>query len=132
MNSVSLIGRLTRDPELRYTQTGKAIARVTLAVNSPFKDSNGERQTDFINCTIWGKQAENTANFLRKGSQAGVTGRITTGSYENAEKQRIYTTEVNVDSVQFLDSKPKEQQSHNYQNSTPPGQEQYSQSGGRR
>ncbi|WP_102693440.1 single-stranded DNA-binding protein [Rummeliibacillus pycnus] len=103
INRVVLVGRLTKDPELRYTPSGVAVARFTLAVNRTFSNQQGERQADFINCVVWRKQAENTANFLRKGSLAGVEGRIQTGSYEGQDGKRVYTTEVVADSVQFLE-----------------------------
>lgn len=103
INNVVLIGRLTKDPELKYTQTGIATTRFTLAVNRPFKNQNGENEADFINVQVWRKQAENAANYLKKGSLAGVTGRIQTGSYVNQQGQRVYTTDVVTDSVQFLE-----------------------------
>ena len=102
INRVVLVGRLTKDPELKYTQTGIAVVRFTLAVNQPFK-SEGEQKADFINCVAWRKQAENIANFLKKGSLAGVDGRISTGSYEGQDGKRVYTTEVVADSTQFLE-----------------------------
>ncbi|WP_404335635.1 single-stranded DNA-binding protein [Planococcus rifietoensis] len=105
INRVVLVGRLTKDPDLRYTPSGAAVARFTLAVNRTFSNAQGEREADFINCTVWRKQAENTANFLKKGSLAGVEGRIQTGSYEGQDGKRIYTTEVVADSVQFLEPK---------------------------
>ncbi|TQR21815.1 single-stranded DNA-binding protein [Psychrobacillus vulpis] len=105
INRVVLVGRLTKDPELRYTPSGVAMARFTLAVNRTFKSENGEQQADFINCVVWRKQAENTANFLKKGSLAGVEGRIQTGSYEGQDGKRVYTTDVVADSVQFLEPK---------------------------
>lgn len=100
-----MVGRLTKDPDLKYTASGAAVARFTLAVNRNFSNTNGEKETDFINCTVWRKQAENTANFLKKGSLAGVEGRIQTGSYEGQDGKRVYTTEVVCDSVQFLEPK---------------------------
>lgn len=103
INRVVLVGRLTKDPELRYTPSGVAIARFTLAVNRAFSNQAGEREADFINCTVWRKPAENVANFLKKGSLAGVEGRIQTGSYEGQDGKRVYTTEVVADSVQFLE-----------------------------
>lgn len=103
INRVVLVGRLTKDPELRYTPSGAAVARFTLAVNRTFANQQGEKQADFINCIVWRKQAENTANFLKKGSLAGVEGRIQTGSYEGQDGKRVYTTEVVADSVQFLE-----------------------------
>jgi single-strand DNA-binding protein len=105
MNRVILVGRLTADPVLRYTPTGVAVASFTLAVNRNFTNANGEREADFINSVVWRKPAENVANFLKKGSLAGVDGRIQTRSYENNEGKRVYITEVIAESVQFLDSK---------------------------
>lgn len=105
INRVVLVGRLVKDPELRYTPSGVAVARLTLAVNRTFTNQQGDKEADFINCTVWRKPAENTANFLKKGSLAGVEGRIQTGSYEGQDGKRVYTTEVVADSVQFLDRK---------------------------
>lgn len=104
MNNVSLIGRLTKDPELRYTPSGVAVARFTLAVNRTFK-KEGEQQADFINIVTWRKTAENTANFLRKGSLAGVGGRIQTGSYDGQDGKKVFTVEVVAENVQFLEPK---------------------------
>jgi len=103
INRVVLVGRLTKDPELRYTPSGVAVTRFTLAVNRTFSNNQGEKEADFINCIVWRKPAENTANFLKKGSLAGVEGRIQTGSYEGQDGKRVYTTEVVADSVQFLE-----------------------------
>ena len=105
MNTVNLIGRLTKEPELKYTPAGKAVVSFTLAVNRPFKNQGGENEADFIMIQAWGKTAENSANFLRKGSQAAVVGRIQTRNYENQQGQRVYVTEIVADSVQFLDPK---------------------------
>ena len=115
INNVTLVGRLTKDVDLRFTQNGKAVASGTLAVNRPFKNANGETEADFINIVIWGKPAENTANYTGKGSLIGVTGRIQTRSYENQQGQRVYVTEVVADSVQFLETKKKEEQQQNTQ-----------------
>lgn len=104
INNVTLVGRLTKDVDLRYTQSGKAVGNFTLASNRPFK-TNGQQEADFINCVIWGKQAENLAQYMGKGSQVGITGRIQTRSYENQEGKTIFVTEVVADSVQFLESK---------------------------
>lgn len=104
INSVTLVGRLTKDPELRYTPSGVAVARFTLAVNRTFK-KEGEQQADFINIVTWRKTAENTANFLRKGSLAGVTGRIQTGSYDGQDGKKVFTVEVVAENVQFLEPK---------------------------
>jgi len=103
INQVVLVGRLTRDPELRHTQSNIANLRFTVAVNRQFANQQGERQADFINCVAWRAQAENMARFLRKGSLIGVTGRIETGSYQNQQGQTVYTTDVIADSVQFLE-----------------------------
>ena len=108
MNRVELIGRITRDPELRYTNSNIATARFTLAVNRPFQGQNGEQGTDFINIVVWRKQAENVKKYVSKGSLVAVEGRIQTGSYEK-DGQRIYTTDVVADSVQFLETKSQSQ-----------------------
>lgn len=105
INNVTIVGRLTKEIDLRFTQNGKAVASGTLAVNRPFKNTNGETEADFINIVIWGKSAENTANYTGKGSLIGVTGRIQTRNYENNEGKRVYVTEVIAESVQFLDTK---------------------------
>lgn len=103
MNSVQLVGRLTRDLELRYTSSGTAVGSFTLAVNRSFTNQQGEREADFINCVIWRKAAENLANFTRKGSQIGVEGRIQTRNYENQQGQRVYVTEVVVNNFHLLE-----------------------------
>ncbi len=104
MNNVVLVGRLTRDPELRTTATGISTTTVTVAINGRM-NANGERQTDFINVVIWRKQAENVAKFCQKGSQIGITGRITSRSYDAQDGSKRYVTEVVADSVTFLGSK---------------------------
>lgn len=103
INRVVLVGRLTRDPELKYTTNGIANLRFSIAVNRTFTSQNGERQADFINCVAWRGQAENMAKFLRKGSLIGVEGRIETGSYQAQDGSTRYTTDVVCDSVQFLE-----------------------------
>ncbi|PMD69135.1 single-stranded DNA-binding protein [Companilactobacillus nuruki] len=105
INRVVLVGRLTRDPELRYTANGAAVANFTVAVNRTFTNAQGEREADFINCIIWRKAAENFANFTNKGSLVGVEGRIQTSSYENQQGQRVYRTDVNVDNFSLLESR---------------------------
>ena len=105
INRVVLVGRLTKDPELRYTPSGVAVATFTLAVNRTFANQQGEREADFVNCVVWRKQAENVANFLKKGSLAGVDGRIQTRNYEGQDGKRVYVTEVVAESVQFLEPK---------------------------
>jgi single-strand DNA-binding protein len=109
MNRVVLVGRLTKDPDLKYTPNGVPVATFTLAVNRPFK-TNGEQEADFINCTVWRKPAENAANFLKKGSLAGVDGRIQTRNYEGQDGKRVYVTEVQAESVQFLEPKGEKKQ----------------------
>lgn len=105
INNITLAGRLTKDADLRYTSDGTATATFSLAVNRPFKSANGEREADFINCVIWRKNAENFANFTRKGSLVGITGRIQTRNYENKEGQRVYVTEVVAENFALLESK---------------------------
>ncbi|KRK80259.1 single-stranded DNA-binding protein [Companilactobacillus nodensis] len=105
INRVVLVGRLTRDPELRYTQGGAAVASFTLAVNRQFTNSQGEREADFINCVIWRKTAENFANFTNKGSLVGIDGHLQTRNYENKQGQRVYVTEVVVDNFSLLESR---------------------------
>jgi len=105
INRSVLVGRLTRDPELRYTSGGAAVASFTLAVNRSFTNQNGEREADFINCVIWRKAAENFANFTHKGSLVGIDGRIQTRNYENQQGQRVYVTEVVVDNFSLLESR---------------------------
>ncbi len=109
LNHVQLIGRLTKDPELRYTSQGIAVATFTLAVQRNFSDGNGERQTDFIQCISWRKLAETIANHLVKGSLIACEGRIQTRNYENQQGQRVYVTEIVVNEVQFLESKEQMQ-----------------------
>lgn len=105
LNSVNLTGRLTKDIDLRYTSNGTAVGSFTLAVDRQFKNAQGERETDFINCVIWRKAAENFANFTRKGSLVGIQGRIQTRNYENQQGQRVYVTEVNTENFTLLESK---------------------------
>lgn len=103
MNTVQLIGRLTREVELRFTSSGTAVGSFTLAVNRNFTNQQGEREADFINCVIWRKAAENFANFTRKGSQVGVQGRLQVRNYENQQGQRVYVTEVIVENFDLLE-----------------------------
>ena len=105
INNVSLVGRLTRDPELRYTPQNQAVATFSLAVNRQFKNAKGEREANFINCVIWRQQAENMANWAKKGALMGITGRIQTRNYENQQGQRVYVTEVVADTFQLLESR---------------------------
>lgn len=102
LNRVVLLGRLTKDPELRYTQNGTAVATFTLAVDRRVTNQQGERETDFIPIVVWSKQAELCAQYLGKGRQAAVEGRIQVRNYENNEGRRVYVTEVVAENVQFL------------------------------
>ncbi|MBN2604203.1 MAG: single-stranded DNA-binding protein [Bacilli bacterium] len=112
INRVILVGRLTKDPELRYTTGNISVAKFTLAVNRTFTSgANGEKEADFIQCVVWRKQAENLARFVKKGSLIGVEGRIQTGSYDDKDGIRKYTTEVVCDSVQFLEPKNQDDDS---------------------
>ena len=113
MNKVVLIGRLTRDPELRYTGSNTPVATFSLAVNRNFQNQNGEREADFINIVVWRKQAENCKNFLTQGSQVAVEGRIQTRTYDDQNGQKRYVTEVVADNVEFLGSKASSNNSNN-------------------
>lgn len=113
INNVVLVGRLTKDPDLRYTANGTGVATFTLAVNRNFTNQDGNREADFINCVIWRKSAETLANYAHKGTLLGVTGRIQTRSYENQQGQRIYVTEVVAENFQLLESKGTNQQHKN-------------------
>ncbi len=105
INNVVLVGRLTKDPDLRYTSGDSAVATFTLAVNRSFKNQNGDREADFINCVIWRKPAETLANYAHKGTLLGIVGRIQTRFYDNQQGQRVYVTEVVCDNFQLLESK---------------------------
>lgn len=105
INNVTLVGRLTRDPELKYTQSGLAVTRFTLAVERSFAGQDGKKETDFIDCVLWRKQAENAAKYLSKGSLAGGTGRLQISSFDDKEGNRRTRAEVVLDTVKFLDSK---------------------------
>jgi single-strand DNA-binding protein len=104
INRVILVGRITKDPEVKTTQSNIPVVTFTLAVNRQFTDQSGERQADFIQCVVWRKQAENLARFVKKGALLGVEGRIQTRNYESDNGTR-YVTEVVCDSVQFLESR---------------------------
>ena len=104
MNSVQLVGRLTRDPDVRYTDGGTTVARFTLAVDRRFKKDGGD-EADFISCVAFGKTAEFLEKWFRKGQHLGLTGRIQTGSYVNQEGTKIYTTDVVTENVEFVESK---------------------------
>jgi len=112
INRVVLVGRLTKDPELKYTPSGVQMARFTVAVNRTFKQE-GQPEADFIGCLAWRKQAENLANFMKKGSLIGVEGRIQTGSFEGQDGKRVYTSDVIADSIQFLEPRSSNSESSN-------------------
>lgn len=120
INNVVLVGRMTRDAELRYTQSNQAVASFTLAVNRNFKNQAGEREADFINCIIWRQQAENLANWCKKGNLVGITGRIQTRHYDNQQGQRVYVTEVVADSFQVLEKRDKSANNSNLDSQEPP------------
>jgi single-strand DNA-binding protein len=107
INQVTIVGRLTRDPELKVTAEGIPVANVTLAVNRQYRNQSGELEADFISCTLWRKAAQNTAQYCRKGAVVGITGRIQTRHYDTQEGKRMYVTEVIADTVRFLSSKPQ-------------------------
>lgn len=109
INNVTLVGRLTKDVELKYTPSNVANVSFTLAVNRTFKNANGEREADFINCVIWRQSAENFANWAKKGALIGITGRIQTRNYENQQGQRVYVTEVIAENFQMLESRNQQQ-----------------------
>jgi single-strand DNA-binding protein len=113
LNRVVLTGRLTRDPELRYTGSGTAVCSFSLAVDRQFRNQNGDRDADFINCVIWRKSAENFANFTHKGSLVGIDGRLSTRNYENNQGQRVYVTEVTVDNFALLEPRSRNQGANN-------------------
>ena len=109
INNVTLVGRLTKDVELKYTPSNVANVSFTLAVNRTFKNANGEREADFINCVLWRQAAENFANWVKKGALIGITGRIQTRNYENQQGQRVYITEVIAENFQMLESRNQQQ-----------------------
>lgn len=108
INQVTLVGRLTRDPELKETPEGIPVSHITLAVTRHYRNQNGEIEADFVQCTLWRKAAENTCKYCRKGAVVGVTGRLQTRNYDNKDGKRVYVTEVIAESVRFLSSKPHE------------------------
>lgn len=105
INQVTLVGRLTRDPELKMTPDGTSVVNLILAVNRNFRNQNGDIEADFVQCTIWRRTAETTSLYCKKGSLIGITGRIQTRNYENQEGKKVYVTEVIAESVRFLESK---------------------------
>lgn len=135
INNVVLVGRLTKDADLKYTVNGAAVATFTLAVNRAFTNQSGEREADFVNCVIWRKAAETLSSFTRKGSLIGVVGRIQTRNYDNQQGQRVYVTEVICDNFQMLETRSTNEQRQQvptsnsmpqdspYQNSSPISEE---------
>ena len=113
MNKVFLVGRLTRDPDLRYGASNNAVMRTSLAVDRNFTNQNGEREADFINIVAFGNRAETMKKYLTKGSQIAVSGRIQTGSYDGQDGKRVYTTDVVIDEFQFLDSRGSRTEGNN-------------------
>lgn len=114
MNRVVLVGRMTRDPELRRTGNGAAVTTFTLALNRNFQSNDGQ-QADYINCVVWNKVAENVERFCSKGSLVGVDGRLRSRSYDNAQGQKVYVVEVVCDSVQFLETKASRERTQTQQ-----------------
>jgi single-strand DNA-binding protein len=114
INRVVLVGRLTKDPELRYTNSNIAVGTFTVAVDRGFTNAAGEKETDFLPIVVWRKQAENVGKYLKKGSLVGIDGRIQTRNYEAADGTRRYITEIVADMVKFLDSKPKDDNTAQY------------------
>lgn len=115
MNTVNLIGRLARDPELRFTASGKAVATFSVAVNRPFSKTN---EADFFNIVVWGRSAENCANYLAKGRLVGIEGRLQSRSYETKTGERRYVTEIVANQVEFLEWGNKDNQRNQNQNSS--------------
>lgn len=120
INNATLVGRLTRDVELSYPPSNVAVATFNLAVNRNFKSQSGEREADFINCVMWRKQAENLANWSKKGMLIGITGRIQTRNYENQQGQRVYVTEVVADGFQILEKRDNTANQSNMEEQMPP------------
>lgn len=127
LNRVVLTGRLTKDVDLRYTPSGHAVANFTIAANRPYKNEQGEQEADFISCVTWRKQAENLANFQKKGNMIGVDGRVQTRSFEGQDGKRVYVTEVLAENIQFLEPRNNQgnaptqnnQQTQQYQQQAP-------------
>ncbi len=105
MNKAILIGRLTKDPELRTTPTGRNVCQFSVAVSRNFTNANGDREADFINCVVWDKQAENLVKYQKKGNQIAVEGRIQTRNYDDKDGKKVYVTEILASNISFLDSK---------------------------
>lgn len=118
INNVVLVGRLTKDVDLRYTASGVAVGQFTLAVNRNFTNQAGQREADFINCVIWRKSAETLANYAKKGTLIGITGRIQTRRYENQQGNTVFVTEVVAENFQLLESKQTAEQRQQHAGAT--------------
>lgn len=118
INRVVLVGRLTRDPELRKTTTGTSVASFSLAVDNRLKDENGNKTTSFIPCVAWKEQAENCVRFIHKGSLVGIEGRLNQRTYDNQEGKKVQVIEVICDSIQFLEPKKADEETPNTSNNT--------------
>ena len=105
MNRVDLVGRLTRDPELRHTNSGRAVCQLSLAINRTFTNQNGEREADFINVVVWDKQAENVCKYVTKGRLVSVEGRLQSRSYDDKDGKKVYVTEVVAEETYFADTR---------------------------
>ena len=119
MNRVMLIGRLTAKPELRYTNANVPFARFTVAVNRQFNNQDGNREADFINIIAWRKQAEVICNYFDKGNQIAIEGRIQTGSYDDKDGNKRYTTDVVLDQFHFIESRAQRENGTSNNNVTP-------------
>lgn len=124
MNKAILIGRLTKDPELRTTPTGRNVCQFSIAVNRTYTNANGEREADFINCVVWDKQAENLSRYQKKGNQIAVEGRIQTRNYDDNNGRRVYVTEVLASNISFLDAKGTSNGGNNFNNLPEPPKEE--------
>lgn len=109
MNKVIIIGRTTRDIELKQTSSGASVAEFSVAVNRTFKNANGERESDFFNCIAFSKLAETISKYVKKGDQVGIEGRLQTRNYTNREGNKVYVTEIIVENVEFLQSKKQDE-----------------------
>ena len=119
MNITMLVGRLTKDSELRFTENEKKVGNFTLAINRDYKNINGEYETDFINCVVFGEQAETLNKYTQKGDLIGVQGRLQTRNYEDKEGKKHYITEVLVNKVQFLSTRNSQKNENNVESSDP-------------
>ena len=119
MNKAFLIGRLTRDPELRYSSSNTAVVNFTIAIDRQYTNAQGQRETDFIRIVAYNKQAENIKKYVSKGSLVAVDGRIQTGSYDDKDGKKVYTTDIVADRVQFLDSRNQSSGTVSEQNVSP-------------